>query len=462
MIENNESKQVSFKQGIIPVITMAIFILMAVLVWQVPIHLALFFELTVTILLAMYWGFDWDQIEEMLFSSFKSIGNVIIILLLIGMMIGVWIGSGTVPSMIYYGIKVLHPQYFLVLSFVITSLVSMAVGTAIGTASTIGLALISIAQGFGLPLPLVAGAIISGCYVGDRMSPVSSIAVITAHSAETNLMKMIKHMAKSVFPPYLISFILYLIIGLIYLPGGVEVGQVQYLLNGLDANFVITLWLLLPPILIIILAIKQTPTVLNLIINIFASILLGILVSKNGWVELLNNMFRGVNSQTGIQVLDNLLARGGLTSMLELISLIIFAVLLGGLFKELGVLNSILDKLIKVIHNKGQLISITMASSAITAMLGCNQFLAVFLPSQMMGKKFDELNVPRKDLGRALGDSGLILSPMIPWNVNALMMTGVLGVSTLRYFPFAFLPLLLPITGIILGFMTNSNAEKKG
>src|SRR6056297_457190 len=204
----------TFKQAIIPVITMALLILLSVLFWNAPIQVALFFEIMIIISLALFWGYKWKEIEDMLFSSFRNIGNVILILFLLGMMIALWIAVGTVPTMIYYGLKIINPKYFFILSFISTSMVSMAVGTAVGTASTIGLALISIAQTMGLSLPLAAGAIISGSYVGDRMSPVSSIAIITAHSSEANLMDMIYHMLKTAILPYLLTALSFLFIGL--------------------------------------------------------------------------------------------------------------------------------------------------------------------------------------------------------------------------------------------------------
>ena len=451
-------ENLTFKQAIIPVITMAFFILMSVTFWEVPIQLALFFEISFTILLALIWGYRWKEIEAMLFSSFESIGNVILILFLIGMMIGVWIGIGTVPTMIYYGLKAINPRYFFVLSFIITSAVSMAVGTAIGTASTIGLALISIAESLGLNMSIAAGSIISGCYVGDRMSPVSSIANITANSAGAKLIGMIKKMIYTVIPPYIISLIIYFLIGYFgnYDNLAVDFTKMTSILQG---HFNISILMLLPPLLIIILAIMQLPTILNLIINIFASLILGIFFTGRTYTELLNIMFSGFSDMTGVEFIDNILSRGGLTSMLELVSLIIFAVILGGIFENLGILNSLLNKLIKNLNSKFHLIAVTMASSAISAVLGCNQFLAVFLPARMMITQYDKANISREILGRSLGDSGLILSPLIPWNVNALMMTAVLGVSTIKYFRFSFLPLLLPLSSLAFAFFTNKKIK---
>ncbi len=441
----------TFKRAIIPVITMAFFILMSVLFWQVPIQLALFFEISLTVFLALLWGYKWAEIEEMLFSSFKNIGSVILILLLIGMMIGIWIGIGTVPTMIYYGLKTINPKYFFVLSFISASVVSMAVGTAVGTASTIGLALISVAESLGLSLPLAAGAIISGCYVGDRMSPVSSIANITAHSSGADLIDMIKHMIVTIIPPYIISLLVYYLVGIITLSNTNKVLDVN-LIPALKDHFFISAWMLLPPLFIIILAFFRIPTILNLLVNIFFSLVMGIFISQRGWIELLNTMFAGFSEQTGVGFIDKVLARGGLSSMLELISLIIFAVILGGLLEKLGVLSAILNPIINHIKNKFRLVSVTIFSSIASAILGCNQFLAVFLPARMLMVNYDKLGLPRKELARALGDSGLILSPLIPWNVNALMMTAVLGVKTIDYLPYAFLPLLLPITNLIFAF----------
>jgi len=437
---------------------MAFFILMSVTFWKVPIQLALFFEISFTILLALIWGYRWKEIEAMLFSSFESIGNVILILFLIGMMIGVWIGIGTVPTMIYYGLKAINPRYFFVLSFIITSAVSMAVGTAIGTASTIGLALISIAESLGLNMSIAAGSIISGCYVGDRMSPVSSIANITANSAGAKLTGMIKKMIYTIIPPYILSLIIYFLIGYFgnYDNLAVDFTKMTSILQG---HFNISIFMLLPPLLIIVLAIMQLPTILNLIINIFASLVLGIFFTGRTYTELLNIMFSGFSDMTGVEFIDNILSRGGLTSMLELVSLIIFAVILGGIFENLGILNSLLNRLIKNLNSKFHLIAVTMASSAISAILGCNQFLAVFLPARMMIKQYDKANISREILGRSLGDSGLILSPLIPWNVNALMMTAVLGVSTIKYFRFSFLPLLLPLSSLAFAFFTNKKIK---
>lgn len=454
-------KNISFLQAIIPVITMAAFILLAVLVWKVPIHLAIFFELIVTLSIALYWGYRWDKLEEMLFSGFKNIGQVILILLLIGMLIGIWIESGTVPTLIYYGIKIINPHYFLILVFLITAVISMSIGTAVGTASTIGLALIIIGRGLNFPLPVVAGAIISGCYVGDRMSPVSSIANLTAFSAGVKIDELIKHMAYTILPPFIITLLINLVLGFYYLPDTIATDHAGPLTAGLNSNFTISPLFLIPPVLIILLSIFKIPTIPNLILSILTSMGLGVAIGDKSGMQLMMSMFHGYQGHTGYDLLDNLLSRGGMTGMLELIALIILAVLLGGLFEELGILQTILRSFMKGISSKGQLVIMTMVSSIITAMLSCNQLLAVYLPGRMMGQKFDELQVPRKDLGRALGDSGLILSPMIPWNINGLMMTGILGVSTLNYFPFAFLPLLLPLSSFFFALKSNHPGRKK-
>lgn len=442
----------TFKQAIIPVITMALLILLSVLFWEAPIQIALFFEIMIIISLALFWGYKWQEIEDMLFSSFRNIGNVVLILFLLGMMIALWIAVGTVPTMIYYGLKVINPKYFFILSFISTSMVSMAVGTAVGTASTIGLALISIAQTMGLNLPLAAGAIISGSYVGDRMSPVSSIAIITAHVAESEVMEMIYHMFKTAILPYIITAFTFLIIGLNIFSNNTAAADLSSLSSMLNSHFQISYWLLLPPILIIILAVLKVTTIINLSLNILFSLVMGIIFTENSWSKLLNIMFKGINRRTGTVFIDNILARGGLTSMLELISLIIFAVLLGGLLEKLGVLNSIIKPFLHLIKEKIHLIAVSLFAAVISATLGCNQFLAVFLPAKMLGENYDQMGLERRDLARAVGDSGLVFSPLIPWNVNALMMTAVLGVGTMDYLPFAFFPLLMPLSNLLVSY----------
>lgn len=439
-------------QVFLPIVTMTVFILLAILVWKVPIHLALLLEITTTVVLAMCWKFSWTEIEKMMLEGFGGVGRMVMIMILIGVLIGTWISSGTVPSMIYYGLKVISPKFFILTSFVLASIVSMAIGTAIGTVSTIGLALVSIGLGLQMPLPLVAGAIISGAYFGDRMSPVSSIAIMTAHSAGAELYDVIKHMIYSVIPPYIIAAVLYLILGLKYSPAVEQAGQVQNLMGSLHQHFMISPLLLIPPILIILLAYKRVPTIPNVVISIGVSVILGLVVEKVQWTFLLQTMFYGYKSVTGNTIIDQLLSRGGLMSMMELNTLLILAGVLGGLFEGTGILRVILQRLMGSVKTGGQLILATMVSSVAAAMLGCNQMLAVFLPGKMLQAKYDEIGLSRKDLGRALADSGLILSPMIPWNINGLMMTGVLGVSTMKYFAYAFLPLMLPVVAIIYGF----------
>lgn len=443
-------RNLTFNKAIVPVISMIIFLITAVLIWDAPIHIPLIMELIFTIFLALYWGFKWNELEEMMFSSFAKIGNVLIIIMLIGMIIGIWIESGTVPTMIYYGLKFLRPQYFYVISFIFSAIVSVSIGTAFGTVSTVGLALISIAQGMGVSLPIAAGSIVSGAYVGDRMSPLSSIAIITAHSADAEIHDMIKEMLKTFWPPFLISAIIYLIIGFNYNGVSYDISQINILLEGLVNNYLISIAMLIPPLMVIILAVKKVPTILNLIINLIISSVIAIFISNLSVSTVLDSVYSGAVGSTNIDLLNDLLTRGGLSSMLDLISLIILAVVLGGLLEKLGILNTILNKIIKAIKNRSQLITVTMVSSFITAILSCNQLLAVFLPGKMLGRKYDELKVPRSILGRSLGDSGLILSPLIPWNINALMMMGILGVHTLEYFKYSFFPVLVPITGLIL------------
>ncbi len=451
---------ITFNKAIIPVFSMIIFLILAVLLWDAPIHIPLIMELTFTLFLALYWGFKWEELEEMMFSSFAKIGNVLIIIMLIGMIIGIWIESGTVPTMIYYGLRFLRPQYFYIISFFFSAVVSISIGTAFGTVSTVGLALISIAQGMGISLPLAAGSIISGAYVGDRMSPLSSIAIMTAHSADSDLHDMIKEMFKTFWAPFLLSAIIYFILGYRYNGFSYDISQINLLLDGLVNNYLISFMMLFPPLMIILLAVKRVPTILNLIINLILSSLIAFFVSGMNIKEVIEALYSGASGQTEINLLNQLLTRGGLASMLDLVSLIILAVVLGGLLEKLGILNTILNKIIQAIDNRSQLISVTMASSFITAALSCNQLLGVFLPGKMLGSKYDEMEVPRSILGRSLGDSGLILSPLIPWNINALMMMGILGVHTLEYFKYTFFPVLVPITGLILANFINRGGKK--
>lgn len=412
------------------------------------LHVPIMFHIILTAFLGWIWGWSWTEIETMLLKGVGRVSLIVLILLLIGGLIGLWITGGTIPTIIVLGLDLLQPSLFFLIAFYATCVTSFAMGTGIGTISTVGIAFFSIGMAMGLPLPMIAGAIISGSYFGDRFSPLSPILIFTASTAEAPVPSVLKSMLLTTIPALLLSSLFFYYLGMDVMVE--SMGHVGGELTGyLQAHFPITLWTLLPPLLIVILSLLRIPTTATLAVGLVFSLLLLLPLNPSQTSNLLHSIFSGppaVESQN--LVLSNLFARGGMVSMLELLALIMMAGALSGLLEAMGVFQVLLQTMMKKARSTRSLFLATAASSLFSAMVGCNQLLAVLMP----GRAFHpHVKGPeeRATLARVLGDTGLVTSPLIPWNINALMVTGVLGVEALAYLPYAIMNWSLPLISIL-------------
>ncbi len=432
-----------------------ILILMAVLVFLgfgllgLPLHLPILFQLIITSFLAVLWGKNWFEVEEMILKGLQKSGPIVLILMLIGALIGVWMYMGTIPSMVFYGLDLISPRFFYLISFLLCSLVSLAMGTGFGTISTMGLALFSIGSSLGLPLPVVAGAIVSGSYFGDRFSPVSSIAIFTAHTAGISIRDLLGKMVGTTIPALGFSVFIYFWLGRGLAGGTAYPGPAgKELLDFVAENFPVSPLALLPPLFIIGAAFFRLPTLPNLAAGLFISLGTGLILNPGEFIGLLGSIYDGLLLETGQPHLDQLFSRGGIIDLLDLLALIMLASCLAGVLEGLGVFSLILKSMMQKMRKLGGLVFYTAISGILVAMVGCNQLLAVLLP----GRTFYPLYRDREELallGRTLADTGLVFSPLIPWNINALLVVSVLGVDVLTYFPFAVMNWLLPLITIL-------------
>ncbi len=443
---------IRLREAILILILMAVLVFVGFGLLGLPLHLPILFQLIFTAFLAVIWGGDWIKVEEMILKGLQKSGPIVLILMLIGALIGVWMYMGTIPTMVFYGLDLISPRFFYLISFLLCSIVSLAMGTGFGTISTMGLALFSIGSSLGLPLPIVAGAIVSGSYFGDRFSPVSSIAIFTAHTAGIAIRDLLGKMVATTVPAFLISG------GLYYWLGRNLSGDADYLgsagtklLAFVAENFSITPWALLPPLFIIVAALFRLPTLPNLAAGLVLSLIMGFIILPGEIIGVLESMYDGLTLATGEPFLDQLFSRGGILSLLDLLALIMLASCLAGILEGLGVFSLVLQSLMKKVQRLTGLVFYTGLSGIFVAMVGCNQLLAVLLPGHTFFPVFKEKKA-QPLLGRTLADTGLVFSPLIPWNINALLVVSVLGVDVLAYLPFAFMNWLLPLITIILPF----------
>ncbi|WP_053956061.1 Na+/H+ antiporter NhaC [Inediibacterium massiliense] len=440
-------------EALVPIIGMAVIIVFSMLVLGLEPHIPIVISTVVAALMALRVGYDWNTIRDgMLESTFRAL-EALIIVMIVGMLIGTWVLSGSVPAMIYYGLDLISPKFFLPTGAILCAIVSLATGSAWTSSGTVGIALMGVAAGLGINPALAAGMIISGAYFGDKLSPLSDSTNVAAAAAETDLYDHVGAMMYTTIPSFIIAVIIYTVIGLNFQTGDFDTSNVELIQSTLSENFNISPWLLIPPVFVFITAIKKVPAIPSLLGaatlgGIWAFVFQGV-----SFKEILLAFHYGYESQTGVEVVDKLLTRGGVNAMMWTISLIIFALCFGGILEKAGFTEVILEKVIKKVKTVGGLVTTTIITGIICDFVLTDQYLANIIPGRMYYKAYDEMGLERRFLSRTLEDGGSLWSPMFPWNGCGAYQSATLGVSTFAYFPYAFLNLVNPFIAIIMAYM---------
>ncbi len=439
------------RQSLLMLIALAGFIGFAGLYLKLPTRLTLLLAVFLTSVACMALGHSAKQVEQYIIAGIKKCGFLIAILMVIGCVIGSWIVAGIIPSIIYYGLEILTPTTFLIGGLISCSLVSYFTGSTYACIGTIGVALMGIGQGLGLPLPLTAGLVLSGAVFGDKMSPFSDTTNLAAGSAGTPLFSHIHSMLYSTIPAWLIAAALFLYFGTSSINGSVDVEKIDALQKVIQNNFTISPFLLLVPLLTIGLAVKNLPTIISMSFGVVIGIVTALIFQSHfGANTILSSLIGGLDYDFGTAEVNKLFAnRGGLASMLFTISIVVLALVLGELFIRLGMLKGLIKGAEKLIVNTATLVIATIFSSIVTVMISASQYLAIILPGEALKPLYKKRGVSRKVLSRSLEDGGTIFSTLVPWSADAIFVASALGVATLEYLPFAFFSLLCPIISII-------------
>ena len=439
-----------------------------------PSQIALMLGAGVAIIVGLRLGYAWKEIERGIVHGISLSMGAILILLVVGSVIGTWILSGVVPTMIYYGLLLLKPSIFYAAACVLCAMVSLATGSSWTTAGTVGVALIGIAGAQNLPLGLAAGAIISGAYFGDKMSPLSDTTNLAPAIAGTDLFTHIRHMVWTTAPSLIIALILFTIAGFTQsVPQSTE--QLDTIMTSLRANFAIGPHLLIPAVLVIGLVIKKVPAFPALLIGALIGCVFAVIFQQAAVLRFVNDpdlpawlamikgswiaMFDGYRLESGNPALDELLTRGGMSSMLSTVWLILAAMMFGGAMETTGLLQKLAAAILGAVRGTGSLIAATLATSFGTNVVASDQYMAIVLPGRMFRAEYRRRGLHPKNLSRSLEDTGTMTSALIPWNTCGAFMASTLGVATLAYAPFAFLNLLNPVIALIYGF-TGFTIEK--
>ncbi len=415
-------------------------------------HLPLIAASGVAALVGWRLGFSWREMEEGMIGGIVTALAACVILLIVGILIGTWILSGIVPTMIYYGLAILSPGIFLAAACGICAMVSLATGSSWSTAGTVGIALMGVGQGLGFPLPLVAGAVVSGAYFGDKMSPLSDTTNLAAGVAGADLFAHIRHMMWTSGPSLVIALGLYGIIGVFYAKGGTAGGDLEVLMGALPEAFRISWWLLLPPVLIGVVVARRIPAIPALVGAAGLGGLIAVVFQGASLADVFGAGFGGYVSETGNAAVDELLSNGGLENMLGTVALIICALAFGGIMERTGMLGVLAEAILRAARSTGSLVAATMATCVGVNIVAPDQYLSIVVTGRMYREAYEAAGLAPRNLSRVLEDSGTLSSPLIPWNTCGAFMWGTLGVFPLAYLPFAFFNLLSPLISLIYGY----------
>ena len=431
-----------------------------------PIQVALILCALIAGLIALKNGYKWDAVQKAAQGSMASITSAVFILFAVGALIGVWNMSGTIPTLVYYGIQILSPSWYYAATAIICGIVALSIGSSWTTAGTIGVGLVGIAIALGVSPEITAGAVISGAYLGDKCSPLSETTVLTAQVVDVDTYTHIRSQIWTSVPAFALAVIGFFLLG-IFGPNVNQAVTTDVELHALNGVYHITPLNLLPLVLLGWLSIKKVPASMALIASTLFAGVLGVVLqrdivsnfvpgSSNAFVESIkaiwNAMATGFHATTGISDIDRLVSRGGMDSMLMTIWIIIGAVTFGAILEELGLIDRLVQPMVRAATSTGRLFLTVFACSFGLNVVAGDQYIALVLPTKVFKAEFAKRGLAPTNLSRLAADSGTVTSPLVPWNSCGAFMGAVLGVPTLSYLPYAFFNIASPIIDLIYGF----------
>ncbi|MCO7509543.1 Na+/H+ antiporter NhaC [Serratia fonticola] len=449
--------------ALLPIVAMLMLLIVGYGVWELRIEPLLLLSAAVAAGLALWQGYSWDDIINSIVSKLAKAMPVIMILICVGGLIGTWMISGTIPYMVYWGLKVISPQYILIAAFFLTSVISVCTGTSWGSAGTVGVALMGVAAGLDVPLAAAAGAVVSGAYFGDKISPLSDSTNFAAIVAETDLYAHIKHLMYTTLPSFVLAATVYLIAGHSSVVGTVATPQrVTDIIVGLESLYHFNLLLILPPVLVLWGAVTKRPVIPVMLAACVLAIGLAVVMQGFSLKQGLNALMDGFNlsmfAERGHDIsgviadVPRLLNRGGMFSMMSTILLVLCAFSFAGALTLTGALTVIINRLLKVVRTTGQLIAATVGTTILVTGATSDGKLALLIPAELYKDAYRRMELDNTNLSRTIEDAGTVIEPLIPWTAAGVYMATTLGVNTLDLLPWAVQCYAAVFFALIYGF----------
>ena len=447
-------KKFTLKSSLFVFLGMAAIICVGLLVWKIS-TLAVFILSTLWIsIMGFIKGFSGKEIESFFVDGIKVAAPVIAILIAVGLMIGTWIASGVIPTIIYYGLSLIKPSLFLFVCFLVCSISSVFVGSSYSCIATLGVAFMGIGYGLDISPAMTAGAAVAGAVFGDKMSPFSDTTNLAPALAGTDLFSHIRSMLWTSGPAFLISCVLYYIVGTkLVAQNSADLSQITEITNALSENFNLNPVLMLLPVFTIVLAILKVPPVTALVLGAVVALLSGIVLQGEHVTvnQLILSLASGYSGESGVEQVDKLLNRGGVNSMMSTVATTTFALCMGEMMQRLGILKNIIGAIEKIANSDRKLVVSTLCSTLLTCMITGSQYMSLVLPGEIFNGMFKKRNIEPYVLSRTLEDGGTVASFIVPWAAGAVYASGVLSIAPIEYIPWCFFCLLSPMVSLIYG-----------
>lgn len=459
-VKVREKKKTTFLLAIIPIIAMILFLGVGYAVLGLSAEPLMLISAAVAAIIAVYLGYTWDEIMDSIVSKLSKTMPAIFILIIVGFLIGTWMIGGTIPMMVYYGLQIINPSFLIVTAFLVTAVVSICTGTSWGSAGTIGVALMGIASGLGAPLPIVAGAVVSGAYFGDKLSPLSDTTNLAPIAAGSKLYDHIAHMLWTTVPGFIICCIVYTTVGL-NLEGmsATTPERVTQILDALSKIFTFNPLIVLPVIIVLAGSIAKKPTIPVMLLSSTIAIFNGVVFQGFSLADCFTSAIsgfkltmvhvEGLDTTALISDVSTLLQRGGMLSMLGTVLIAFCAYGFAGTLAVTGSLDIVLNRIMTSVKSTFGLVAATIVSCLTAVFVTSNGQLSILLPGEMFRDTYIKRGLEPRNLSRTLEDSATVTEPITPWTAAGVYMATTLGVATLEYLPWA----ILNYTGVIFALI---------
>ncbi|MEG0824244.1 MAG: Na+/H+ antiporter NhaC [Oscillospiraceae bacterium] len=438
--------------ALVPFVCLIAIMLPSVIILKADPQIPLIICTAITSIIAIcFLGRNWQEIEDSMIDTNMMAMQANFIIMIVGCLVATWIAGGIVPGMIYYGLKLFSPSIFLAVLPIICAIIAVSTGSAWTTAGTMGAAAMGIAAGLGIPPAIAAGAVVTGASFGDKLSPLSDSTNLAAGVAGTNLFEHVRHMLYTTVPSFLIAVGIFAIIGSRYGAESVDTTQIDMILATIEANFNITPLVFIAPLSVILMIVFKVPAIPGML----GGTIIGVIFAAtqgNGLGDILSQMIYGMDLNTGNVLVDTLLNRGGMQSMMFTISLVICALAFGGAVKAAGCLDTIIAAILSKCHSRGSIMTANVFTCIAMNFMAADQYMAIVIPGQMYKKVYEKLNLAPKNLSRVLEDAGTLTSGLVPWSTCGAIYLATLGVSAFQYAPYCFLGMICPLVSILYAF----------